>query len=60
MTSEKISVEWNTADVDVVLALNPAFKEALTIAAVARMRAENTQRIAEEAQDATTADDAGK
>lgn len=55
-----IPVNFKPEDVDVVLSLNPAFKEALTIAAVARMRAENTQRIAEEAQDATTADDADK
>ena len=57
---ESFSVEWNTADVDVVVSLNPEFKQLLTIAAVARMRAENTQRIAEEAQDATTTEGAGK
>ena len=36
-------------DVDVVRQLNPAFADQLTIAAVSRIRAENTQRIEAEA-----------
>ncbi len=42
-------IDINMADVDVVMNVNPAFKEQLTIAAVARMRAENTARMEQEA-----------
>jgi len=42
-------------DVDVVRQLNSAFADQLTIAAVARIRAENTQRIEAEAVEKKTA-----
>ena len=43
------NITINMQDVDVVRQLNPAFGEQLTIAAVSRLRAENTQRIEAEA-----------
>ena len=48
MTTEN-NITINMQDVDVVRALNPAFGEQLAIAAVSRIRAENTQRIEAEA-----------
>jgi len=48
MTTEN-NITITMQDVDVVRALNPAFAEQLTIAAVSRLRAENTQRIEDEA-----------
>ena len=48
MTTEN-NITINMQDVDVVRALNPAFSDLLTIAAVSRLRAENTQRIEAEA-----------
>ena len=48
MTTES-NITITMQDVDVVRALNPAFADQLTIAAVARIRAENTQRIEAEA-----------
>jgi hypothetical protein len=44
MTTEN-NITINMQDVDVVRQLNPAFSDLLTIAAVSRLRAENTQRI---------------
>ena len=44
MTTEN-NITITMQDVDVVRALNPAFADQLTIAAVARIGAENTQRI---------------
>jgi len=49
MTTENTNITINMQDVDVVRALNPAFSDLLTIAAVSRLRAENTQRIEAEA-----------
>ena len=43
------NITINMQDVDVVRQLNPAFSDLLTIAAVSRLRAENTQRIEAEA-----------
>jgi len=48
MTTEN-NITITMQDVDVVRALNPAFSDQLTIAAVSRLRAENTQRIEAEA-----------
>ena len=48
MTTEN-NITINMQDVDVVRQLNPAFSDLLTIAAVSRIRAENTQRIEAEA-----------
>ena len=48
-STEKINITINMQDVDVVRQLNPAFSDQLTIAAVSRLRAENTQRIEAEA-----------
>jgi hypothetical protein len=48
MTTEN-NITITMQDVDVVRALNPAFGEQLAIAAVSRIRAENTQRIEAEA-----------
>ena len=48
MTTEN-NITITMQDVDVVRALNPAFAEQLAIAAVSRLRAENTQRIEAEA-----------
>jgi hypothetical protein len=48
MTTES-NITINMQDVDVVRQLNPAFSDLLTIAAVSRIRAENTQRIEAEA-----------
>ena len=48
MTTEN-NITINMQDVDVVRQLNPAFADQLTIAAVSRLRAENTQRIEAEA-----------
>jgi hypothetical protein len=48
MTTEN-NITINMQDVDVVRQLNPAFSDLLTIAAVSRLRAENTQRIEAEA-----------
>ena len=48
MTTEN-NITITMQDVDVVRALNPAFADQLMIAAVSRMRAENTQRIEAEA-----------
>jgi hypothetical protein len=48
MTTET-NITINMQDVDVVRQLNPAFSDLLTIAAVSRLRAENTQRIEAEA-----------
>ena len=47
--TENTNITINMQDVDVVRALNPAFSDLLTIAAVSRLRAENTQRIEAEA-----------
>ena len=49
MTTENTNITINMQDVDVVRQLNPAFSDLLTIAAVSRLRAENTQRIEAEA-----------
>ena len=49
MTTENTNITINMQDVDVVRQLNPAFSDQLTIAAVSRLRAENTQRIEAEA-----------
>ena len=49
MTTENTNITITMQDVDVVRALNPAFSDLLTIAAVSRLRAENTQRIEAEA-----------
>ena len=59
MTQETtgVNITITPADVDVVLALNPEFKQLLMIAAVARMRAENTQRMADEATEAAKAEE---
>jgi len=48
MTTEN-NITITMQDVDVVRQLIPAFADQLTIAAVARIRAENTQRIEAEA-----------
>ena len=48
MTTEN-DITITMQDVDVVRQLNPAFSDQLLIAAVARTRAENTQRIESEA-----------
>ena len=48
MTTEN-NITITMQDVDVVRALNPAFAEQLAIAAVSRLRSENTQRIEAEA-----------
>jgi hypothetical protein len=48
MTTEN-NITITMQDVDVVRQLNPAFSDLLTIAAVSRLRAENTQRIEAEA-----------
>jgi hypothetical protein len=48
MTTEN-NITINMQDVDVVRQLNPAFADQLMIAAVSRLRAENTQRIEAEA-----------
>jgi hypothetical protein len=48
MTTEN-NITINMQDVDVVRQLNPAFSDLLTIAAVSRLRAENTRRIEAEA-----------
>jgi hypothetical protein len=48
MTPEN-NITITMQDVDVVRQLNPAFNDLLTIAAVSRLRAENTQRIEAEA-----------
>ena len=48
MTTEN-NITINMQDVDVVRQLNPAFSDLLTIAAVSRLRAENTQQIEAEA-----------
>jgi hypothetical protein len=48
MTAEN-NITINMQDVDVVRQVNPAFADQLMIAAVSRMRAENTQRIEAEA-----------
>ena len=48
-STEKINIIITMQDVDVVRQLNPAFSDQLTIAAVSRLRAENTQRIEAEA-----------
>ena len=48
MTTEN-NIIITMQDVDVVRQLNPAFSDQLTIAAVSRQRAENTQRIETEA-----------
>ena len=48
MTTEN-NITINMQDVDVVRQVNPAFADQLMIAAVSRMRAENTQRIEAEA-----------
>jgi hypothetical protein len=48
MTPEN-NITITMQDVDVVRQLNPAFSDLLTIAAVSRLRAENTQRIEAEA-----------
>ena len=48
MTTEN-DITITMQDVDVVRQLNPAFADQLTIAAVSRLRAENTQRIEAEA-----------
>ena len=48
MTTEN-NITITMQDVDVVRAVNPAFADQLTIAAVSRIRAENTQRIEAEA-----------
>jgi hypothetical protein len=50
MTTEN-NITITMQDVDVVRALNPAFADQLAIAAVSRLRAENTQRIEAEAVD---------
>ena len=47
--TEKLNITITMQDVDVVRQLNPAFSDQLTIAAVSRIRAENTQRIEAEA-----------
>ena len=44
MTTDN-NVTITMQDVDVVRQVNPAFADQLMIAAVSRMRAENTQRI---------------
>ena len=49
MTTENTNITITMQDVDVVRQLNPAFSDLLTIAAVSRLRAENTQRIEAEA-----------
>ena len=54
MTTEN-NITITMQDVDVVCALNPAFGEQLAIAAVSRIRAENTQRIEAEAVEKKTA-----
>ena len=54
MTTEN-NITINMQDVDVVRQLNPAFADQLTIAAVSRLRAENTQRIEAEAVEAKPA-----
>jgi len=54
MTTEN-NITITMQDVDVVRQLNPAFADQLTIAAVARIRAENTQRIEAEAVEKKTA-----
>jgi len=48
MTTEN-NITITMQDVDVVRALNPAFADQLAIAAVSRIRVENTQRIEAEA-----------
>lgn len=48
MTTEN-NIAITMQDVDVVRQLNPAFGDQLMIAAVSRIRAENTQRIEAEA-----------
>ena len=48
MTTEN-NITITMQDVDVVRALNSTFADQLTIAAVSRLRAENTQRIEAEA-----------
>jgi len=48
MTTEN-NITITMQDVDVVRQLIPAFADQLTIAAVSRVRAENTQRIESEA-----------
>ena len=55
---EPVSLKWNAADVDVILALNPEFKNQLTIATVSRMRAENVERMEKEALEAAEAEKA--
>ena len=55
MTTENTNITINMQDVDVVRQLNPAFADQLTIAAVSRLRAENTQRIEAEAVEQKTA-----
>ncbi len=51
MTQEQVQIEFNMADVDVVMSINPEFRKQLTIAAVARLRAENVQRMEAEANE---------
>jgi hypothetical protein len=54
MTQEQVQIEFNMADVDVVMSINPEFRKHLTIAAVARQRAEAVQRIEQEANESAT------
>ena len=49
MTTQNNNVTITMQAVDVVRQVNPAFADQLMIAAVSRMRAENTQRIEAEA-----------
>ena len=51
MTTEN-NITITMQDVDVVRALNSTFADQLAIAAVSRLRAENTQRIEAEAVEA--------
>ena len=49
MTTDNNNITITMQDVDVVRQVNPAFADQLMIAAVSRLRAENTQRIEAEA-----------
>ena len=55
MTTEENNILITMQDVEVVRQVNPAFADQLIIAAVSRLRAENTQRIEAEAVEKKTA-----